>query len=120
MNRNDFMNAIKGICDKYHKCGGDIESFASDITGIIITFTDEGSRQEWVEAALAAMKAEYPNTTILLNSKERRLTVVEFADEDTVYGTGIALCSDKDQFDYKVGVAVAFAKFIGADIPDFV
>ena len=120
MDRITFVNAIKGICEKYHKAGGDIEAFSSDITGIVITFTDEGIRKEWVDSVIAGMKEDYPNSTVLLNSPERKITVVEFADEDGIWGTGIALCSDTDKFDYRVGIAVAYAKFLGLDIPDFI
>ena len=120
MDRITFVNAVKGICEKYHKAGGDIEAFNSDITGIVITFTDEGIRKEWIDSAIASMKEEYPNSRVVLNSPERKITVVEFADEDYVYGTGVALCSDTDKFDYKTGIAVAYAKFLEMDIPDFI
>lgn len=78
------------------------------------------ARARWVEKMLTEAKEKYPRSSIVVIDPERKIVVVEFEDQHEIHGTGVALCSPTDKFDTRVGVAVAYAKWEGITIPDFV
>lgn len=77
-------------------------------------------RARWVGEMLARMRESYPYSSIQLIDPERKIVVVQFEDLHEVRGTGVALCSPTDKFDTRVGIAVAYAKWEGITVPDFV
>lgn len=77
-------------------------------------------RALWVDEMLTQMKENYPHSSIKLTDPERKIVVVQFEDLREVCGTGVALCSPTDKFDTRVGIAVAYAKWEGFIVPDFV
>lgn len=114
--KKNYTQALSDITIKYISNGGSPSAFRSALAEIVNAF-----REEWTDRMIKEMKENYPNSTVLLNDSFRRVTVVQFADFfDDVCGVGVALCSQKDCFDYKSGVAVAYAKFSGQEIPEFV
>lgn len=125
MNYENFVNAVEGISKKYVSMNPGMYlhmDVSSD--GILITHGDrEKMRQEWVATMLAEFNENYAvDSEIILCDKSRKVLVVYF--EDNIWGGdcghGIAKCSADDEFDEKVGLAVAFAHFRGHQIPDFV
>lgn len=78
------------------------------------------ARAQWVGEMLARMRENYPYSSIQLTDPERKIVVIQFKDLYGVRGTGVALCSPADKFDTRVGIAVAYAKWKGITIPDFV
>jgi hypothetical protein len=78
------------------------------------------ARAQWVEKVLTEMRENYPRSAVKLTDPERKVVVVEFRNWHKVCGTGVALCSLTDEFDTRVGIAVAYAKWVGDTVPDFV
>lgn len=88
---------------------------------VTVHFTPRSEmRVRWVEEMLTEMKENYPHSSVKLTDPERKIVVVEFEDWHEVCGTGVALCSPTDEFDTRVGIAVAYAKWVGILVPDFV
>lgn len=118
--KEKYTQALGELVSKCLSNGGIIAGlragFRAELAELVNAF-----REEWANRMIKEMKENYPNSTVLLNDSFRRVTVVQFADFfGDVCGVGVALCSQKDCFDYKTGVAVAYAKFSGQEIPEFV
>lgn len=120
MKREGLLLAIDALCKTYQKENGDIEHYAQTDSGIVISFSNKPRREKWIEERLEDLKKFFPYSTVLLNSPKKRMTVVEFSDHFGVCGTGISYCSENDIFDYKTGIAVAYAHFLDIPIPDFI
>ena len=125
MNYENFVSAVEGISKKYVSMNPSMY-LHMDISpdGIIITHGDrEKMRQEWVNRMLTEFNENYAvDSEILLCDKNRKVLVVYFEDDSwgDDCGHGIAKCSADDEFNEKVGLAVAFAHFRGYPIPNFV
>jgi agmatine/peptidylarginine deiminase len=125
MNYENFVNAVAGISQKYISMNpGMYLHMNISPDGITITHGDrEKMRQEWVNMMLSEFNDNYAvDSNIILCDKNRKVLVAHFEDNGwgDDCGHGIAKCSADDEFDEKVGLAVAFAHFRGHQVPDFV
>jgi hypothetical protein len=121
MKKHEFFMALNNICVKYQESGGDIANIDISHEGVVINFTKETKRAGWVEEMLFNLQEEFPLYCVEMNDEKRRITVVSFIDElCQIHGTGIALCSSSDKFNPDVGIAVAYAKYTGEKIPDYI
>lgn len=124
MNYENFVSAVEGISKKYVSMNPGVYLLMdASSDGIIITHCDrEKMRQGWVATMLAEFEENYAiDSEIILCDKNRKILVAYFEDDwNDDRGYGIARCSADDEFDEKVGLAVAFAHFRGHQIPDFV
>jgi hypothetical protein len=125
MNYENFVYAVAGLSQKYVSMNpGMYLHMNINPNGItIIHGNREKARQAWVNTMLAEFNENYAtDSKIILCDKNRKVLVAYFEDDSwgDDCGHGIAKCSANDEFDEKVGLAVAFAHFRGYQIPDFV
>lgn len=125
MNYENFVNAVDAISQKYIAMNpGMYLHLNVNSDGITITHGyKEKMRQEWAATMLAEFNEKYDaDSEIILCDKNRKVLVAYF--ENNYWhgdnGHGIAKCSADDEFNERVGLAVAFAHFRGYQIPDFV
>ena len=92
------------------KCGGE---YAVEINGNSITFTDSVAvkRAAWIEKWSDRWYRDCNVHTGFMGN----ITAVELYGE-----IGISKPSHGDKYDRKTGIAVAYAKASGADIPDYI
>lgn len=117
------VNNIVGLCNQYNRTNPELEAKVSKTeNSITINFVLNKNRQRemWVAKKLEALRKNYPKTIVRISDPKRGVVVIEFRDHYSVYGTGVALCSANDKFDTRVGMAVAYAKWMDEKIPDFV
>lgn len=122
MNKETFVMNVVTMANKLSHSNPDLYVYTQQAPGAItVHFASRSEvRTRWAEEMLTLMKENYPHSSIKLTDPERKIVVVEFEDLHEVCGTGVALCSPTDNFDTRVGVAVAYAKWEGISIPDFV
>ena len=83
--------------------------------------TDEEKRKNWVNEMLFEKK-EMEESRYTFSVKFIRnitiLTLVDWRKEETY--TSCAFCSPQDEFDERVGIAVAYARMLDIEIPEYI
>ena len=83
--------------------------------------TDEEKREKWVKEILLH-KREIDKKGYTFSAKFIRnitiLTLVDWRKEETY--TSCAFCSPQDEFDERVGIAVAYARMLDIEIPEYI
>lgn len=83
--------------------------------------TDEEKRKNWVKEILLH-KREIDKKGYTFSAKFIRnitiLTLVDWRKEETY--TSCAFCSPQDEFDERVGIAVAYARMLDIEIPEYI
>jgi hypothetical protein len=122
MNKETFRTNVVTMANKLSRSNPNLYVYVQQTPDTVtVHFAPRSEmRARWVDEMLTEMKENYPHSSIKLIDPERKIVVVEFEDWHEVCGTGVALCSPTDVFDTRVGVAVAYAKWEGIVIPDFV
>lgn len=122
MKKETFAKNLVALADKFsHSNPSLYASVQQTRDTITIHFIPRAEmRDQWVREMLNEMHRNYPKSFMKLASPERKIVVVEFKERNRVCGTGVALCSPTDKFDIGVGIAVAYAKWKGILVPDFV
>lgn len=125
MNYENFVGAVEGLALKYQRMNPDMcVSVNRTDYGLELTcMPKEQMRKQWIDQMLTEFNENYAiDSELILCDKNRKILVAYF--EDSCWGDdrgyGIAKCSADDEFDEKVGLAVAFAHFRSYPIPDFV
>lgn len=122
MNKETFKKNVVTMANKLSHSNPDLcvcVQHTPDAVTVLFVPRSE-ARARWVDEMLTQMKENYPHSSIKLTDPERKIVVVQFEDLREVCGTGVALCSPTDKFDTRVGIAVAYAKWEGFIVPDFV
>lgn len=122
MNKEAFRKNVVTMADKLSRSNPSLYVYVQQAPDTVtVHFAPRSEmRARWVDEMLTTMKENYPHSSVKLADSERKIVVVEFENWYEVCGTGVALCSPTDNFDTRVGVAVAYAKWEGIVIPDFV
>ena len=122
MNKENFLNKVETEAKRLSRMNPDLHACIKRIPdGIQILFPSRAEmRDQWVREMLDELHRNYPKSIVKVTSPERKIIVVEFREWGRVCGTGVALCSPTDKFDIGVGIAVAYAKWKGILVPDFV
>lgn len=122
MNKETFRKNVITMANKLSHSNPSLYVYVQHTPDTIaVHFTPRSEvRDQWVKEKLNELHDNYPKSFIKLACPERKIVVVEFKDRYGVCGTGVALCSPTDKFDIGVGIAVAYAKWKGIIIPDFV
>lgn len=122
MNKETFKKNVVTMANKLSHSNPDLYVCVQNTPDTVrVHFAPRSEvRARWVDEMLTTMKENYPRSSVKLADSGRKIVVVEFEDWHEVRGTGVALCSPTDDFDTRVGVAVAYAKWEGVAIPDFV
>lgn len=122
MKKETLVKNVVAMADKLSKSNPELYVLVQQApNGIGVLFTPRSeARAQWVEKMLTEMEKNYPHSSVRLTDPKRKIVVVEFEECGEVYGTGVALCSPTDEFDTRVGIAVAYAKWKGFTVPDFV
>lgn len=122
MKKETLVKNVVAMADKLSKSNPELYVLVQQSpNGVGVLFTPRSeARAQWAKKMLTEMRENYPRSSVKLTDPERKIVVVEFEDWHEVRGTGVALCSPTDEFDTRVGIAVAYAKWEGIVIPDFV
>jgi hypothetical protein len=122
MNKETFRKNVVTMAIELSRSNPSLHVYVQQTPDTVtVHFTPRSEmRVRWVEEMLTEMKENYPRSSVKLTDPERKIVVVEFEDWHEVCGTGVALCSPTDEFDTRVGIAVAYAKWVGILVPDFV
>lgn len=125
MNYENFIDAVEGLALMYQRTNPNVRvSINRTDSGLELTCVPkEQMRKRWVDEMLEEFNRDYAvDSKIILCDKNRKVLVAQFEDDyfGDCHGYGIARCSADDEFDKRVGLAVAFAHFRGYQIPDFV
>lgn len=121
MNKNSFVRALANICDKFAGNNPDVIAHLTERDGELhlSVIPTEKMRQSWVRKMLDEMREEYHHSKVVLSDPDRKIVVLNICD-GVFSDTAVALCSPQDEFDATVGVAVAYAKWAGYPIPDYI
>lgn len=123
MNYNSFIKAVKELAKKYaHENPEEfLEVYTTDEGFNVVHGNRSALRANWVDAMLGELEnSDYSTYTILCDA-QRKVMVIEFLDFwKESDGYGVAKCSPNDEFDERVGMAVAWAHFRDYDIPNYV
>lgn len=123
-NKSAFLEALGFMVEAY-------TAFDRDGFGIRVDSQENGDlitidlnpkkrqRQNWIQSKLNELAEEYPQS-VAHSFPDRKILVLELFDIFGHYGTSIALCSNTDTYDEATGKAVAYAKYCGEKIPDFI
>lgn len=83
--------------------------------------TDEEKREKWVDEILFRINT-YDKDIFTFTTKFIRnitfLTLVDWRKKKTY--TSCAICSPQDEFDERVGIAVAYARMFDIEIPEYI
>lgn len=127
MNYEGFVKGVEGLAHKYQKTNPNMcISVNRTDYGLELTCAPrEKARRQWIDQMLSEYKRDFEDySEIILCDENRKIMVVHFEDFwgdcNGYEGYGISKCSPTDQFDKKVGLAVAYAHFRKYPIPDFV
>lgn len=121
MNKNSFVRALANICDKFASNNPDVIANLSCNNGELhlSVVPTEKVRRQWADEMLEELHECYYRSEVVLSDPDRKIVVLSICDG--VYSeTAVALCSPNDEFDEKIGIAVAYAKWAGYSIPDFI
>lgn len=97
---------------------------ADEITAIFQACQDEiwtrqentRKRESWVDEMYRSF-LNHPNAT---DCRVENMTIMALYERNSGVKIGIAKCSPASTFSEKVGLAVAYAKAIGAHVPDYI
>ena len=83
--------------------------------------TDEEKKEKWVNEILFRINT-YDKDIFTFTTKFIRnitfLTLVDWRKKETY--TSCAICSPQDEFDERVGIAVAYARMFDIEIPEYI
>lgn len=121
MNKINFVLALNSICKKFTDNNPNVvvELTHHDDELHLSVVPSEKVRRQWVKGMVDEMNAEYPCSKVVLSDPNRKIVVLGISD-GIFSDTAVALCSPQDEFDATVGVAVAYAKWMGYPIPEFI
>lgn len=123
MNYNSFIDAVEELVKKYTLANPEkfLEIYATDEGFNAVHGNRSVLRANWVEAMLDELGDSNYDIDVILCDAQRKVMVIKFEDcwnDSEDYG--IAKCSPSDEFDEKVGTAVAWAHFCDYEIPNYV
>lgn len=122
MNKETFRKNVDTMANKLSRSDPNLSVYVQHTPDAVTVHFAPRSvvRALWVDEMLTQVKEDYPLSSIRLTDPERKIVVVQFEDLYEMCGTGVARCSPADKFDARVGIAVAYAKWKGITVPDFV
>ena len=122
MNYNSFIDAVEELVKKYTLANPEkfLEIYATDEGFNAVHGNRSVLRANWVEAMLNELADSSYDVNVILCDAQRKVMVIEFLSDWEYDGHGIAKCSPSDEFDEKVGTAVAWAHFCDYEIPNYV
>jgi hypothetical protein len=122
MNKNSFVRALTSILQKFAGCNPDVVANLTSRDGELhlSIIPTAKMRQKWAEKMLDEMHNNYPRSEVALSDPNRKIVVLSISDDCIFNDTAVALCSPQDEFDATIGVAVAYAKWAGHPIPDYI
>lgn len=122
MKYDSFINAVEELVKKYALANPEefLEAYTTDEGLNIVHGNRSALRANWVEAMLIELADSDYDDHIILCDARRKVMVIEFVDPWDDGGYGVAKCSPNDEFDERVGKAVAWAHFQEYEIPNYV
>lgn len=122
MKYDSFINAVEELVKKYALANPEefLEAYTTDEGLNIVHGNRSALRANWVEAMLDELEESDYDDIVILCDAQRKVMVVEFVDYWENSGHGVAKCSPSDEFDERVGMAVAWAHFCDYEIPNYV
>lgn len=103
--------------------GDPLEISYTDDGGVFFRkyLTNEEKREEWVNEMLFKKKEMEESRYTFSVKFIRNITILTMVSwiSQKVY-TSCAICSPQDEFDEKTGIAVAYAKMFGIEIPEYI
>jgi len=124
MNYDQYVAAITGVTNKFRNSNPELYiklSVRDD--GVAIHVEElENARNNWIQDKLEEMRDFISDSgyNIVVNDPKRKILVVNFFDGWGEVYPGVARCAPTDEYDFNVGMAVAFAKAMRKSIPDFI
>lgn len=123
MKYDSFINAVEGLVKKYALANPEefLEAYTTDEGLNIVHGNRSALRANWVETMLMELEESEYDSKVILCDAQRKVMVIEFMDYwNESDGYGVAKCSPNDEFDERVGKAVAWAHFQEYEIPNYV
>ena len=123
MNYNSFVEAVRSLAKKYAQENPEefLEVYTTDEGFNVVHGNRSALRTNWVEAMLIELAESDYDSNVILCDARRKVMVIEFLDFwKESDGYGVAKCSANDEFDERVGKAVAWAHFQEYEIPNYV